>query len=57
MQLTGEETQSDKTTLRLASDVRQALKRWAAVNVSNMTAEVNRAIRERMEREAEKAAG
>ena len=44
---------------RIAADVREQLERWAAQNVSSMTTEVNRSVRERAaaEREREKAAG
>jgi hypothetical protein len=47
-------------TMRVAPDVRRALENWAEDNLSTMTAELNRSVRERaqrerMEREAEKA--
>lgn len=43
-------------TIKVASDVRQKLQEWAARNLSSMTTELNRSVRERAEREqAEKA--
>lgn len=38
-------------TVKVASDVKQKLQEWAARNLSSMTAELNRSIRERAERE------
>ena len=45
------------TTLKIATDVREKLQEWARYNLSSMTAELNRSVRERAEREqqAEKA--
>jgi hypothetical protein len=45
-------------TLRVAPDVRRALERWAEQNLSTMTAEFNRCVREcvRLERERAKSA-
>ena len=50
---------AQKTTLRIPSDVTDWLKLRAAHNVSSMTAELIRAVRECMARErcVEKAAG
>jgi hypothetical protein len=39
------------TTIKLAADVRAQLAAWAEHNLSSMTAELNRAVRERAERE------
>jgi hypothetical protein len=47
----------EKMTFKVPPDVRQLLASWAADNVSNMNAEVIRAIREKAEREREKAVG
>jgi hypothetical protein len=47
--------QSGKMTLRVAPDVRRALETWAQQNLSTMTTEVNRCIRECMRRERERA--
>ena len=43
-------------TLKVASDVREKLKEWARDNISSMTAELNRSVRERAEREKREAA-
>jgi hypothetical protein len=45
------------TTIRLAADVRAQLAAWAENNLSNMTVELNRAVRERAAREREKVQG
>ena len=46
------------TTLKIATDVREKLQEWAQYNLSSMTAELNRSVRERAEREKrEKAVG
>jgi hypothetical protein len=51
------QAQSGKMTLRVAPDVLRALETWAEQNLSTMTTEVNRCIRECMQRErAESAA-
>jgi hypothetical protein len=42
---------SAKTSARLASDVRAALERWAHYNLSSVTTELNRCVRERIQRE------
>lgn len=42
-------------TLRVAPDVRRALETWAEENVSTMTAEFNRCVRECARRERERA--
>jgi hypothetical protein len=39
------------TTVKLAADVRAKLAAWAEDNLSNMTVELNRSVRERAERE------
>ena len=39
------------TTLKIATDVREKLQEWARYNLSSMTAELNRSVRERAERE------
>ena len=45
------------TTLKIATDVREKLQEWAQYNLSSMTAELNRSVRERAAREKrEKAA-
>jgi hypothetical protein len=44
------------TTIKLAADVRAKLAEWSQHNLSSMTAELNRSVRERAEREREKAA-
>jgi hypothetical protein len=45
-------------SVKVPSDVRRALEKWAAFNVSSMTAEFIRSVRERMGREQrENAAG
>ncbi|WP_164937272.1 hypothetical protein [Bradyrhizobium vignae] len=46
-------------TVKIAADVKRKLQEWAARNLSSMTTELNRSIRERAEREQqrEKAAG
>lgn len=38
-------------TVKVASDVKQKLQEWAARNLSSMTTELNRSVRERAERE------
>jgi hypothetical protein len=38
-------------TLRIAPDVRRSLEQWAKDNLSTMTAELNRSVRFRAERE------
>ena len=43
--------QQSKMTMRLAIDVRRALEQWASDNLSNMTCELNRSVRERAQRE------
>lgn len=44
--------QSDRMmTLRIAADARDALERWADQNLTTLTAEVTRSIRERAQRE------
>jgi hypothetical protein len=45
-----------KTTVRLASDVRAALEKWAEYNLSTVTTELNRAFREQMQRERQQRA-
>ncbi|QPF88616.1 hypothetical protein [Bradyrhizobium commune] len=40
-----------KTTLAIPADVREALERWAQQNLTSMTAEIARAVRERAQRE------
>jgi hypothetical protein len=45
------------TTFKVPADVREKLLAWAANNVSNMNAEIIRSVRERAERERERAAG
>jgi hypothetical protein len=42
------------TTVKLADDVRAKLAEWARTNISSMTAELNRSVRERAERERNK---
>jgi hypothetical protein len=42
-------------TLRVEPDVRRALERWAEQNVSTMTAEFNRCVRECVRRERGRA--
>jgi hypothetical protein len=42
---------SSKTSVRIANDVRAALERWAEYDLSSVTAELNRSIRERAARE------
>jgi hypothetical protein len=49
------QAQLGKMTLRVAPDVRRALETWAEQNLSTMTTEVNRCIRECMRRERERA--
>jgi hypothetical protein len=39
------------TTIKLAADVRAKLAEWSQHNLSSMTAELNRSVRERAERE------
>jgi hypothetical protein len=46
-----DQTQPDKMTIRVAADVRRALEAWAEQNISTMTAEFNRSVRERAQRE------
>jgi hypothetical protein len=46
-----DQTQPEKMTIRVAADVRRSLEQWAHVNLSNMTTELNRAVRERAQRE------
>ena len=43
-------------TVKVPSDVRKKLEEWAAFNVSSMTAELIRSVRDRAEREQEKVA-
>ncbi|MDI3562463.1 hypothetical protein [Bradyrhizobium sp. Arg816] len=43
-------------SLKIPDDVRTLLKAWAAHNVSSMTCELVRAVRERAEREQQKEA-
>jgi hypothetical protein len=40
-----------KMTLRVAGDARRALEIWSQQNLSTMTAEVTRCVRERIQRE------
>jgi hypothetical protein len=42
-------------TMKAPIDVRQKLEQWATDNLTSMTAEVIRSVRERAEREREKA--
>jgi hypothetical protein len=39
------------TTIKLAADVRAKLLEWSEHNLSNMTTELNRSVRERAQRE------
>jgi hypothetical protein len=43
--------QQSKMTMRLAIDVRRAIEQWAEDNLSTMTCELNRSVRERVQRE------
>ena len=43
--------QQSKMTMRLALDVRRAIEQWAEDNLSTMTCELNRSVRERVQRE------
>jgi predicted transcriptional regulator len=43
-------------TVKVPSDVRKKLEEWAAFNVSSMMAELIRSVRDRAEREHERAA-
>ena len=49
---------TDKMTVRVAPDVRRALETWAEINLSTMTAELNRSVRLRaaQDRRAERKA-
>jgi hypothetical protein len=47
--------QATRMGVNLPEDVRQQLEAWATYNVTSMTAEIVRSVRDRAEREQEKA--
>jgi hypothetical protein len=48
---------AEKITITITKDVRRQLDVWASQNITSLSAELVRSARERMAREAEKAAG
>jgi hypothetical protein len=55
--VTGDSHHSSKTSVRLANDVRAALETWAEYNLSSLTAELNKSVRQRMQAERKETEG